>query len=295
MRISNAPTVVTNVIAGAALGGMAILELNLWLLALAMILFYSAGMILNDVCDLAIDRTERPDRPLPSGRMSRLTAISWTMLFSAGGFALIGWRFLPHQRLVMISSLILCILIVFYDFWHKHNPLSSLVMSGCRLMVYVSAYVSVSGSWLNPLYLPGLAVVMYVSGITLLARREAQNKARRWPLIFIFFPLLLPVLLYFAPANYVVQPPSFAAVLPGTLAFVSWTIYALQPAFRAENPQLGLSIGRLVAGICMVDLLIIASQASPDFYLDMEEWSGLAVCVMMLVLTSILQRNVKGH
>ena len=36
-----------------------------------MALFYTAGMILNDVLDDDVDRRERPERPLPSGAVSR--------------------------------------------------------------------------------------------------------------------------------------------------------------------------------------------------------------------------------
>jgi 4-hydroxybenzoate polyprenyltransferase len=37
------------------------------LAVLASLGFYAAGMVLNDVYDVAIDRAERPERPLPSG------------------------------------------------------------------------------------------------------------------------------------------------------------------------------------------------------------------------------------
>ncbi len=37
-------------------------------------LLYMAGMVLNDVFDLETDRHERPDRPLPSGRIPLTTA-----------------------------------------------------------------------------------------------------------------------------------------------------------------------------------------------------------------------------
>ena len=38
-------------------------------LAAASALLYSAGMVLNDVWDVQQDRRERPDRPIPSGRI----------------------------------------------------------------------------------------------------------------------------------------------------------------------------------------------------------------------------------
>ena len=36
--------------------------------------FYAAGMVLNDVFDVALDRRERPERPLPSGTIAVGTA-----------------------------------------------------------------------------------------------------------------------------------------------------------------------------------------------------------------------------
>ncbi len=42
-------------------------------LLIALSLAYVAGMYLNDAFDAAIDRRERPDRPIPSGRVARRT------------------------------------------------------------------------------------------------------------------------------------------------------------------------------------------------------------------------------
>ena len=43
------------------------------LLLLGSALMYMAGMVLNDVFDVEVDRVERPERPLPSGRI----AVGW--------------------------------------------------------------------------------------------------------------------------------------------------------------------------------------------------------------------------
>ena len=37
---------------------------------------YSAGMVLNDVFDVEVDRVERPERPLPSGQIP----VGWARL-----------------------------------------------------------------------------------------------------------------------------------------------------------------------------------------------------------------------
>ena len=75
-RISNLPTCFTNVLVGVAIGaGPGALP---WgraaLLSGAIGLMYVSGMALNDVVDVERDRGQRPDRPIPSGRISRAAA-----------------------------------------------------------------------------------------------------------------------------------------------------------------------------------------------------------------------------
>src|SRR5438128_2462814 len=58
-----------------------------WVVALliaASSLIYLAGMVLNDVHDVDVDAIERPQRPIPSGRVSLVSAkrFGWGMLVS---------------------------------------------------------------------------------------------------------------------------------------------------------------------------------------------------------------------
>ena len=68
-----------------------LLPIALWtlgLLAAASALLYSAGMVLNDVFDLELDREEQPDRPLPSGRIPlRLGPLAGLAIADAGNHA----------------------------------------------------------------------------------------------------------------------------------------------------------------------------------------------------------------
>ena len=73
MRAGNAPTVVSNVLAGIAIGLQARLSDapvpwgTAALLLSGTVLVYVAGMVLNDAFDARIDARERPRRPIPSG------------------------------------------------------------------------------------------------------------------------------------------------------------------------------------------------------------------------------------
>jgi 4-hydroxybenzoate polyprenyltransferase len=88
-RVSNLPTVWTNVLAGAALGGAAIDGSTLSLAIASLSLFYTGGMYLNDAFDRDFDRAMRPERPIPSGRAAASTVFvaGFTMLL-AGVFLL---------------------------------------------------------------------------------------------------------------------------------------------------------------------------------------------------------------
>ena len=73
-RVSNLPTVWSNVLAALALSGglsqaAGIPALHVALLAAAFSLFYVGGMYLNDAFDRHIDARERPQRPIPSGQV----------------------------------------------------------------------------------------------------------------------------------------------------------------------------------------------------------------------------------
>src|SRR3954470_4188876 len=85
-RVSNLPTVWTNVVAATVLAGADPVSASALLAMVAMTLFYVGGMYLNDAFDREIDRRERAGRPIPSG------VISVQAVFIAG-FGMLGTGF----------------------------------------------------------------------------------------------------------------------------------------------------------------------------------------------------------
>jgi 4-hydroxybenzoate polyprenyltransferase len=101
---------------------------TLALLALASGCLYMAGMVWNDVFDLAEDRRDRPFRPLPSGRITVRTAG-----LLAGGLTLAGtgFTFLAGSAGLGVG---LAVAVLLYDAWLKRTPVGPVAMAACRFL-----------------------------------------------------------------------------------------------------------------------------------------------------------------
>ena len=130
VRLPNIFTAIADIIAGYLLvrcSQISVVELGGLIISTSGI--YGAGCVYNDLCDLKIDRIERPFRPLPSGKISsRAAAFLTVFLFAMGlaGAALAGFR-------SFLIATVLIILVVFYDRLTKDILiLGSLNMAACR-------------------------------------------------------------------------------------------------------------------------------------------------------------------
>jgi hypothetical protein len=270
-RISNSPTVLTDVLAGAALAGVLQPNGTVALLAIALILFYTAGMLLNDVCDYAVDCRERPERPLPSGLISR-SEVTFVVagLFSIGGAMLWYIGVTP-----LLSGLSLIAVIVAYDLWHKTNPLSPLFMAAARVLVYVTAFLAFSPRPSATLLVSGGLLVLYVVGLTYVAKTENRPSATKyWPAVALFLPAA-----YFA---FLLPAVALPILLP---LFIGWVAYSISFVYRSKSRDVGGAIGRLIAGIALYDSLVLAAAGS---------LFGVVLAFVAFAATLFFQRYIKG-
>jgi 4-hydroxybenzoate polyprenyltransferase len=173
-RVSNVPTVFTNVAAGLALAGAEPLSRFMVLLGLAVALFYVGGMYLNDAFDARWDAIHRPERPIPAGQVqaSTVTVAGFAML--AAGALLV--TLTVDRRPAHVAALVLCGLIVLYDLSHKANPLAPLVMAACRVAVYALAALAVGPCPPGrPVYVGAAALFLYLVFLSTLARKETLH------------------------------------------------------------------------------------------------------------------------
>src|SRR3954453_15871774 len=119
-RVSNLPTVWTNVLAATVLAGADPVSASALLAGVAMTLFYVGGMYLNDAFDREIDRRERPSRPIPSGVVSAKTGFSAGLGVRAAGVGLMAIAGMASA----VAGVALAAAIIAYDLRHKGNPVS---------------------------------------------------------------------------------------------------------------------------------------------------------------------------
>ena len=78
---------------------------TLILLLAASTLLYAGGVALNDVYDADVDRQERPERPIPSGRVSLAAArrLGWMLLIAGAAIPwVVSWQ-VGHIRPGLIA------------------------------------------------------------------------------------------------------------------------------------------------------------------------------------------------
>lgn len=154
----------TAVGAHAAGGGF---TLRGWLLPLASAAIYSGGMALNDWADRDVDATERPERPIPSGRVRPTQALVVAAACGAVGLALAA---AGGGRRSLAVAVPLAAAVVAYDVVAKPTAAGPLVMAACRALdVLMGARGSVRA-------LPAaLTIATHTAGVTALSRGEVHG------------------------------------------------------------------------------------------------------------------------
>lgn len=273
-RVSNLPTVWSNALAGAVLAGAGDFGAELGVLLAAFSLFYTGGMFLNDAFDARFDAAQRPERPIPSGRARRGEVFGWGFAMLAAGLGLLGTLGLAPA----LAGAALAATITFYDWSHKANPLSPVVMGLCRALVYAGAAFAYAAAPPLALWAGAALMLCYLIGLTYIAKQENLARVENlWPLVFLAAPLLYGAGLLWA-------RPSMPAALAwaGLAACVAGALAFLRRRRRGDIPR---AVVTLIAGISLLDALLIAASGAGGLAL------AAAACFALALL---LQRWIAG-
>jgi 4-hydroxybenzoate polyprenyltransferase len=170
LRPANVITAFADVLAGFAIAGLQNHRALPWLLAAGACL-YAGGVVLNDVFDRELDRVERPERPIPSGRVRPGAAATLGGLLLAAGVLAAAQATLAALSI----AILIAVLVLLYDGWAKRHPVlgpaNMALCRACNLLLGIAAVPAALGEQWPIAAIPFL----YIAGVTALSRGEVYG------------------------------------------------------------------------------------------------------------------------
>jgi 4-hydroxybenzoate polyprenyltransferase len=254
IRLPNVLTAPTDVAMGLAVSGAP------WGGAIALLgasaLAYAGGMALNDACDAPLDAVERPERPIPSGRVSRTAAFALAAVALLASLALAA----AAGAHTFGVAVLLAAAIVLYDAAVKATVVGPLAMASCRAL-NVGLGIAV-GPLVAPA-LPAAAVLfVYVLVLTMVSRFEVRTA----PAAVVRGTALALAALLAVAALLIADtwPRHAAAGICGLVALVGWLAGPVRGALADPSPPRIIGIVKAcVLGIVLLDAAFVAAAAGP--------------------------------
>ena len=264
MRPANIITAIADILAGCGIAvslnntsdNLALIPAEVFWLILSTIGLYGGGVVFNDVFDAELDAVERPERAIPSGRISKKEATWLGALLLVFG-VLTAWQI---SEISAILALFVAILAVLYDFWGKHqNMFGPINMGFCRggnLLLGVSI-VPAALDYFFPL---AIIPIIYIAAVTMVSRGEVNGGNKVAILAGAFFYMI--VLLCLSGASFLYQDYEAFQAMPFILLFAYLVYPPLLKAFNSLKPQ---DVGKAVkSGV--ISLIVMDAALAAGFF-----------------------------
>ena len=278
MRPANMVTAIADIIAGVAIVGYLDPEvwtsdqlLNIVLLIISTAGLYSGGIVFNDVFDYEQDKINRPERVLPSGRLTLGQAKPLgTQLFAVGVFC--SFFVSTHSGIVAVGIVLLALV---YDKFGKHHTVFGPINMGlCRggnllLGMSISSFIEAEFLWIC--FLP----VIFIAAITLTAQKEAKgkNKAAIGLAMLLDFSIVVSFFLMHAYLNFSLKRAVYFIVI-----WYGINVYAKSMAILSNEPKQIMKAVKLgVLSLIPLNATYVAGFSSITFAI-------LLVCLLPISL-----------
>ena len=259
MRPANIVTAVSDILAGVAIACFVVginwtelFFLPVFLLVLSTVGLYGGGVVFNDVFDADLDRIERPERPIPSGLISKEVAAVFAVILLI--LAVVAAAFV-HDELFSSSFFIavaIAIAAVIYDKWGKHHaflgPVNMGLCRGLNLLLGMSIFPEA----LSAYWMVSIVPIIYIAAITMISRGEVHGgkKITLFAAIIFYFIVIASILATAIGNGFLLHSIGFLVI------FIALIFPPLQKAIREPK---GPIIGKAVkAGV----IALIAMNAS---------------------------------
>lgn len=245
--------------------------------ALSSLCLYCFGLIMNDLADAEADRQERPNRPIPSGRISVASGKIVSVFFLVWGLAM-AWL---TGRDAGIVATALVGAVTSYNVVLKKRPLAGPVSMGACRGLSMMMGAAAGGGVDHRVALAVAGLTLYVAAFTSIARFEMKKVvfgARRWfpgVVLLVMFAVLfgdysrglgdawlavkagVPAVLSIGLAVMCGRRLVQAKDVPGVIGGFIANMMLVQASICAMSGEAGQMAAALVA--CMVPLFFVSS------------------------------------
>ncbi|MEM7797369.1 MAG: UbiA-like protein EboC [Cyanobacteria bacterium P01_C01_bin.118] len=281
MRPANILTAWADILVGYAAAGViadvwtghALASLG-WLL-LSTSGLYGGGVVFNDVFDVELDRLERPERPLPSGRASLFGAkILGSMLMLLGVLA-------AAQVSLMSTGLAVAVALaaLIYDSLGKHQgvlgPLNMGLCRGGNLLLGISVVPAmVSDRWFL-----ALIPIIYIAAVTAVSQGEVEGGKQQTGILAISLVLVVLIGIF---SLGLLEEFCWYFSLPFAILFAGLVLPAFLKATQDPEPD---NVQQAVkAGV--ISLIVLDAAISAGF----TTWPYGLTVLLLLPLSTALAR-----
>jgi 4-hydroxybenzoate polyprenyltransferase len=164
---------------------------DLLILVFSSIFLYVGGLVTNDLFDFDIDKKERPNRPLPSGKINKNATIFLSFLFLGSGLLLA----LLVSVTSALVSVILVMMILSYNYKLKNGVSRPFLMGSIRALnvfygstsnndffqnSYYNINLSMDYTILVNLLIATVTVFVHIFTLTLISARETVEEMKKF-------------------------------------------------------------------------------------------------------------------
>lgn len=258
-RPANVITAVSDILAGIAISGYFVNVSGdeysckpLILLIISTMGLYAGGVVFNDVFDAKLDAVERPERPIPSGVVTKAGAAVWGILLLLGGIT----AAVNVNATAAVLSIAIAVCALVYDKWCKHHfiagPLTMGLCRGLNLLLGISIIPATISAWWYLAFVP----VVYIAAITTVSRGEVHggNKTNLYIAVCLYTIVIATLLAFSIMLNH----------WQTALAFIAGFCFMIMPPLlKAIRQPVGPLIGKAVkAGVIALILMNAAWAAA---------------------------------
>jgi len=285
VRPPNLFTVPGDILAGAALAGIGTEKAFLLFPGVfASLLLYASGLILNDCMDRHTDARERPERPIPSGKVSAAQACAASLALMGAALIL---SLLTGVTQFWVMAGILSGLILLYNGPARRIPLAGFAVMGlcrgCNVLLGASVMDGLASA---PVLVGAGLETSYIICVSLLAHGEVDKPParRQWWLPLAVVAGASPILFLCLQA----VPPNVIIPLVVLLGWLSTTLTNPGP-HAGETSQ---KISALIRGLILLQILLIAFSLSQN-----PVWfsrSAIGILILMFIAAEGMATRFHG-